>query len=194
MRLLLCAMLSLAMGAVFCGAAQAAEVKAEKVPPVLNFKMKGLDGKDVNLADNAGKVVLFVNVASRCGYTKQYTGLEALHDKYGGKGLVVIGVPVNDFGGQEPGSDEEIAKFCKAEYDVSFPMLSKVPTVKGDKKVALYKFLTEKETNPKSAGEIKWNFTKFLIGKNGEIVARFEPGAAPDSDEVVKTIEAELAK
>lgn len=166
----------------------------KKVPVVLNFKMKGLDGKDVNLADFQGKVVLFVNVASKCGYTKQYKGLEGLHEKYGDKGLVVVGVPANDFGAQEPGSDEEIAAFCKKNYGVKFVMLSKVPTVKGNAKVDLYKVLTDKETNPKGAGEIKWNFTKFLVGRNGEIVGRYEPKIEPESAEMTKAIEAELEK
>lgn len=163
-----------------------------KVPGVLNFKMKGLDGKDVNLADYQGKVVLFVNVASKCGYTPQYKGLEALHEKYADKGLVIIGVPANDFGKQEPGSDEEIATFCKKNYGVKFLMLSKVSTVKGADKVPLYKYLTDKETDPKYAGEIKWNFTKFLVSRKGEIVGRFEPKIEPE--EMAKPIEAELAK
>jgi glutathione peroxidase len=166
----------------------------KKVPAALNFKMKGLDGKEVNLADFQGKVVLFVNVASQCGHTPQYKGLEALHEKYGDKGLVIVGVPANDFGQQEPGSDEEIATFCKSKYGVKFVMLSKVPTVKGKDKVALYKVLTDKATNPKSAGEIKWNFTKFLIGRNGDIVSRFEPDVKPDSADMTKAIEAELEK
>ncbi len=150
--------------------------------------MPGIDGKEVDLASYKGKVILFVNVASRCGYTPQYTGLEALQDKYGAQGLVVIGVPANDFGAQEPGTDAEIAAFCTKKYDVSFPMLAKVSTIKGDDKVELYKSLTTK------GGEVKWNFTKFLIGRNGEIVERFEPKVKPQDDEMVKAIEAELAK
>jgi glutathione peroxidase len=164
----------------------------KKVPGVLNFKMKGLDGKDVNLADYQGKVVLFVNVASKCGYTPQYKGLEALHEKYADKGLVIIGVPANDFGKQEPGSDDEIATFCKKNYGVKFLMLSKVSTVKGADKVPLYKYLTDKETDPKHAGEIKWNFTKFLVSRKGDIAGRFEPKVEPE--EMSKAIEAELAK
>jgi glutathione peroxidase len=164
----------------------------KKVPGVLNFKMKGLDGKDVNLADYQGKVVLFVNVASKCGYTGQYKGLEALHEKYADKGLVIIGVPANDFGEQEPGSDAEIANFCKQTYGVKFLMLSKVPTIVGAKKVPLYKYLTEKESDPKFAGEVDWNFTKFLVNRKGEIVGRFEPKVEPK--EIGKTVEAELAK
>ncbi|MFL5245837.1 MAG: glutathione peroxidase [Gemmataceae bacterium] len=172
---------------------QAEEKGDKKVPAVLNFKMKGLDGKDVDLSQYEGKVVLIVNVASKCGYTPQYEGLEKLHEKYGSKGLVVLGVPANDFGKQEPGTNDEIAKFCSSTYHVKFDMLAKVP-VKGDEKCDLYKYLTSKETDPKFAGEIKWNFTKFLVGRNGEIVARYEPKVKPDSAEVTKAIEAELAK
>ena len=165
----------------------------KKVPAVLNYKMEGLNGKEVDLSRYAGKVVLIVNVASRCGYTPQYKGLEALHEKYGKDGLVVLGVPSNDFGRQEPGTSEEIAQFCDSKYHVKFDMLAKV-AVKGQEQVPLYKYLTSNETNPKSAGPIKWNFTKFLIGRNGEIVARFESPVKPESEQVVKAIEAELAK
>jgi glutathione peroxidase len=174
--------------------AGAAEKKGDKVPAVLNFKMKGLDGKEVDLSQYQGKVVLIVNVASKCGYTPQYKGLEALYEKYKDKGLVVLGVPANDFGGQEPGSDQEMAKFCTDKYGVTFPMLAKVPTIVGGDKVPLYKHLTSKETDPKFAGEVKWNFTKFLIGRNGEIVNRFESKVKPESDEVTKAVEAELDK
>ena len=165
----------------------------KKVPAVLNYKMEGLNGKEVDLSRYAGKVVLIVNVASRCGYTPQYKGLEAIHEKYGKDGLVVLGVPSNDFGKQEPGTSEDIAKFCDSKYHVKFDMLAKVG-VKGQEQVPLYKYLTSKETNPKSAGPIKWNFTKFLIGRNGEIVARFEPGVTPESSQVANAIEVELAK
>ncbi len=164
-----------------------------KVPAVLNFKMKGIDGKEVDLAQYQGKVVLFVNVASKCGYTPQYKGLQALYEKYQDKGFVIVGVPANEFGKQEPGTDQEIAQFCESKYSVKFPMLSKV-VVKGDGQVPLYKFLTSKETDPKFSGQIKWNFTKFLIGRDGAIVARFEPATSPESDTVKHAIEAELAK
>jgi glutathione peroxidase len=174
--------------------AAAADKKGDKVPAVLAFKMKGIDGKEVDLSQYRGKVVLIVNVASKCGYTPQYKGLEALYEKYKDQGLVVLGVPANDFLKQEPGTDAEIAKFCTDKYSVTFPMLAKVPTIVGANKVPLYKQLTSTETNPKFGGEIKWNFTKFVIGRNGEIVNRFEPGVKPESDEVVKAIEAELAK
>ncbi len=162
--------------------------KGDDVSGPLTYKMPGIDGKEVDLATYKGQVVLFVNVASRCGYTRQYAGLEALHDKYSGKGLVVIGVPANDFGAQEPGTDAEIAEFCTKKFNVSFPLLAKVSTIKGANKVDLYKSLTTK------GGEVKWNFTKFLVGRNGEVVARFEPGVEPDADELVKAIETELEK
>ena len=190
----LVAVLAVAALGVCLPAARADDKKEDKkVPAVLNFKMKGIDGKDVDLAKYQGKVVLFVNVASQCGYTPQYKGLEALHEKYARDGLVIVGVPANEFGHQEPGSDEEIATFCKSKYDVKFPMLSKV-VVKGPGITPLYKYLTSKDTNPKFGGEIKWNFTKFVVGRNGEIVARFEPKVEPTSDEVMKAIEAELKK
>jgi glutathione peroxidase len=175
--------------------ARAGEKKRDKkVPAVLKFKMKGIDGKDVDLSQYQGKVVLIVNVASKCGYTPQYKGLQAIYEKYKDKGLVVVGVPANDFLKQEPGTDAEIAKFCESKYGVTFPMLAKVPTIVGEKKVPLYAHLTSKETDPKFAGEVKWNFTKFLIGRDGEIANRFEPKVEPDSKEVTEAIEAELAK
>jgi glutathione peroxidase len=173
--------------------ARADEKKDDKVPDVLNFKMKSLSGQDVDLSTYKGKVVLFVNVASHCGYTPQYKGLEELHEKYAKDGLVVIGVPANEFGKQEPGTDVEISEFCTTKYGVKFPMLSKV-VVKGEGITPLYQYLTSKETDPKFAGPIKWNFTKFLIGKDGKIVARFESKVKPESVEMTKAIEAELKK
>jgi len=193
MRSIVCAVLA-AVVAVAVPAARAEEKKEEKkVPAVLNFKMKTLDGKETDLSQYQGKVVLIVNVASQCGYTPQYEGLEKLYEKYGKDGLVVIGVPANEFGAQEPGTDAEIARFCTDTYKVKFPMMSKV-VVKGNGICPLYKFLTGKETDPKFGGEIKWNFTKFLIGRNGEIVARFEPKVTPESAEVKSAVEAELKK
>jgi glutathione peroxidase len=162
-----------------------------KVVSVLNFKMKSLDGKDVDLSKCQGKVVLIVNVASKCGYTPQYKGLQKLHEKYAKEGLVILGVPANEFGKQEPGSNEEIAKFCESNYNVKFPMLAKV-VVKGDGICPLYKHLTSKETNPKFGGEIKWNFTKFLVSKDGEIVGRFESAVEPE--QMTGAIEKELQK
>ena len=160
----------------------------EKSAKLLDHKMKAIDGKEVNLAEKyKGKVLVVVNVASQCGATPQYKQLEELHDKYNKKGLAVIGFPCNQFGKQEPGTDDEIVKFCKSKYDVSFDLFSKVD-VNGDDAAPLYKQLTKKD------GPIKWNFEKFVIGRNGEIVARFPTPTAPDAPEVIKAIEAELAK
>jgi glutathione peroxidase len=172
----------------------AEEKKGDKsVPAALNFTMKGLDGKDVDLSKYQGKVVLVVNVASKCGFTPQYKGLQSLHDRYASEGLVVLGVPANDFGKQEPGTNEDIAKFCDTKYNVKFNMLAKV-SVKGDDECPLYKYLTSKETNPKFGGDIKWNFTKFLISRKGEVVGRFDPKIDPQSEEIMKAVEAELEK
>lgn len=165
---------------------------AEKVPDVLNFKMNSLDGKPVELSKYAGKVVLIVNVASECGLTPQYDGLQALHRKYADQGLAVVGVPANEFGAQEPGSNSAIATFCKTNYGVEFDMLAKV-VVDGAGQCGLYKHLTSKETSP-FPGPITWNFEKFLIGRDGKIVARFEPNTEPNDPTVVKAIEDALAK
>jgi len=154
---------------------------------VHEFSMKSIDGKQASLADYKGKVVLFVNVASQCGYTPQYSGLQSLYEKYKSKGLVVVGVPANDFGSQEPGSDAEIKTFCSRNYNVTFPMLSKV-VVKGSGKVPLYEYLTQ------TGGEVKWNFTKFLVGKDGKVRARFESGTGPDSKELAGAVEKALAE
>lgn len=160
----------------------------EKGTAVLDHKMKTIDGKEVNLAEKyKGQVLLVVNVASKCGATPQYKQLEELQDKYHEKGLSVVGFPCNQFGGQEPGTEEEIVKFCKAKYDVSFDLFSKID-VNGADAAPLYKQLTAKD------GDIKWNFEKFVIGRNGQIVARFPTKTSPDAPEVVKAIETELAK
>jgi glutathione peroxidase len=179
---------------VVCASFVGAEDKGDKkVPAVLNFTMKSIDGNPVELSKYQGKVVMLVNVASYCGYTKQYSALEGLHEKYAKDGLVIVGIPANEFGQQEPGSNADIKDFCTKKYNVKFDMLSKV-VVKGDGQCDLYKYLTSKDTNPKFGGDIEWNFTKFLVGRNGEIVARYEPAEKPDSDKVVKVLEAELAK
>jgi len=163
------------------------------VAPVLNFTMKDLSGKPVELAQYQGKVVLFVNVASKCGYTPQYKGLQSLYEKYEKDGLVIIGVPANEFGKQEPGSDSEIAEFCQKNYGVTFPMMSKV-VVKGNGIAPLYKHLTSKETDPKFAGDIRWNFEKFLVGRSGEIVGRFNSKVDPLSADLTTAVETELKK
>jgi len=152
--------------------------------------MKTIDGQDVDLGTYQGKVVLIVNVASRCGATPQYAGLQDLYEKYKDKGFVVLGFPANDFGAQEPGSDEQIKEFCSTKYAVTFPMFSKI-TVKGPEKAALYKVLTETAI---PSGEVGWNFEKFLIGKDGKIAGRFKTRVSPDDAELVSAIEAALAK
>ena len=168
--------------------------KEATVPAALNFTVKTLDGKEVDLAKKyEGKVILVVNVASQCGLTPQYKPLETLSKTYEKDGFVVLGFPCNQFGAQEPGTAEEIKEFCKANYDVTFDMFSKID-VNGEKAAPLYKYLTGKDTNPKFAGPIGWNFEKFLIGRDGKVVARFKPPVSPDSEDVVKAIEAELAK
>ena len=168
--------------------------ETKPVPAVLNFKMKTLGGKDeVSLSKYQGKVVMMVNVASKCGHTPQYKDLETLHEKYHDKGLEILGFPANNFGAQEPGTDVQIGEFCKSTYDVKFDMFSKI-SVKGDDKAPLYKFLTDKDTNPGFAGDITWNFEKFLVGRDGKVVARFKPGMKPNDPEIVKAIETELAK
>lgn len=164
-----------------------------KVSSVLDFTMKSIDGEDVSLRSFKGKVIMIVNVASKCGLTPQYEGLQKLHKTYGEKGLVILGFPANNFGKQEPGSDKEIRTFCTVNYGVEFPMFSKI-SVKGDDMHALYGFLTGDKTNSKFSGEIKWNFTKFLIGRDGNVINRFEPKTKPESDEVILAIEYDLSE
>ena len=159
---------------------------------VYDFTLKSIDGQPTPLSEYHGKVLLLVNVASRCGFTPQYTALEAIYEKYKSRGLVIVGVPANNFMGQEPGTNEEIKTFCTKKYNVSFPMMSKL-SVKGDDQTPLYQFLTSKSADPKFGGEIQWNFTKFLFDRNGNPVARFEPKVTPDSPEVTAAIEAALA-
>lgn len=153
------------------------------------FKVKTLEGASKSLADYRGQTLLIVNTASRCGYTPQYDGLEKLYGKYKAKGFVVLGFPSNDFGGQEPGTNAEIKKFCQSNYKVDFPMFEKGP-VKGDGKQPLFAFLT---ANAPDKGEIKWNFEKFLIDPRGQIVARFDSKVTPDDPKLVSALEKSLA-
>jgi glutathione peroxidase len=162
-----------------------------KVAPALAFTMKDIDGKPVNLGRYQGQVVLMVNVASQCGLTPQYAALQELYTKYKDKGFVVLGFPSNEFGNQEPGTEKEIKEFCSTRYKVTFPMFSKL-IVKGEGQAPLYKHLTDKKTNEKFAGDIEWNFQKFLLNRQGEVVARFSPKADPLSPEVLAAIEKEL--
>lgn len=174
--------------AVLAGA-QTKPVGSTKVPAALSFTMNSIDGKPVDLSKYQGRVVLMVNVASQCGYTPQYDGLEGLHKKYAAKGLSILGFPANDFGAQEPGTNSEIAQFCKQNYGVEFDMFSKV-VVKGSGQAPLYRYLT---SHPKFSGDVAWNFEKFLVGRNGEVVARFKSEVEPDSKQLVSAIENALA-
>ena len=140
-----------------------------------------------------GKTVLIVNVASKCGFTPQYTALEAVYEKYKDRGLMIVGIPANNFAQQEPGTDEEIKKFCSSKYSVTFPMMAKV-SVLGEDQNPLYTYLTGKATDPQFGGDIKWNFTKFLFDRNGKPVGRFEPNVTPDSPQVTAAIEAALGQ
>jgi glutathione peroxidase len=155
---------------------------------VHEFTLKSIDGQPAPLAQYKGNVLLLVNVASKCGYTPQYAGLQSLHEKYKDRGLVVIGVPANNFGAQEPGTDTEIKTFCARTYNVTFPMMGKV-SVKGEDKTPLYQYLTETR-----GGEVRWNFTKFLVGKDGKVIERFESKVTPESQELTGAIEKALAQ
>jgi glutathione peroxidase len=161
---------------------------AKKATSILEFHVKDIDGNEINLSKYQGKVLLVVNTASQCGYTPQYKELEAVYEKFKDQGLEVLAFPANEFGAQEPGSDEQIKEFCSATYHVSFPLFSKI-VVKGKEIHPIYEFLTSESTNPKFAGPISWNFTKFLINRKGEVIARFQPGDKPMSAKVAELIE-----
>ena len=165
---------------------------AEPAPSVLGFTVQAIDGEDVELSEYEGDVVLIVNVASRCGLTPQYEQLQALHEEYAEQGLSILGFPANNFRGQEPGTNDQIFQFCQENYGVEFDMFAKV-SVAGDDICPLYEFLTSEETNGEFAGEIRWNFDKFLVSRDGAVIARFAPRTRPDSDEITNAIEAALA-
>ena len=164
-----------------------------KATSVLDFHVKDIEGKDVDLASYKGKVLLIVNTASQCGLTPQYKDLEAIYEKYKGQGLEILAFPANEFGKQEPGTNEQIKEFCSTKYKVSFPLFSKV-VVKGKGIDPLFDFLTSESTNPKFAGVIKWNFNKFLVDRKGEVIGRFEPKKDNWSEPVVSAIEKALAE
>jgi len=168
-----------------------AEDKSDK--SVYGFTMKDIDGKSVDLSQYKGKVSLVVNVASKCGYTPQYKNLEAVYEKYKDKGFEILAFPANEFKQQEPGTNAQIKEFCTSKYDTKFPLFSKI-VVKGEGEAPLYQYLTSTDANAQTAGDIKWNFTKFLVSKDGKVVARFEPKVKPDDAEVIDAIEKELAK
>lgn len=157
-----------------------------------DFTLPSIEGEPTSLSSYKGKVILLVNVASRCGFTPQYSALESLYEKYKERGFVILGFPANNFGGQEPGTNAEIKSFCTLTYNVTFPMFTKV-SVKGADMAPLYQYLT-RQANPTLAGDIKWNFTKFLVDRSGKVVARFESPVKPDSPEVVNAIEWLLKK
>jgi len=157
---------------------------------IYDFTLPSIDGKPAPLANYKGKVVLLVNVASRCGFTPQYSALESIYEKYKSQGFVILGFPANNFGAQEPGTNEEIKTFCTRKYSVTFPIYAKI-SVKQPDQTPLYTYLT-KETGAGIRGDIKWNFTKFLVDRNGNVVQRFEPAVTPDSKEVISAIEKQL--
>ena len=159
--------------------------------PLYEFAVKTIDGGPIKLDHYKGKVLLLVNVASQCGYTPQYEGLQKIYSKYKDQGFLVLGFPANNFGAQEPGSDQEIKRFCSTRYNVTFPMFSKI-SVKGPDQHPLYQFLTNPASNPKFAGEISWNFNKFLVDRQGNVIDRFDSKDAPESERVVKAIEKSL--
>ena len=169
------------------------QASPKKPASVLDFTVKDIDGKDVPLTKFQGKVLLIVNTASQCGYTPQYKELQEIYLKYKDQGFEVLAFPANEFGAQEPGTDDQIKQFCSTKYKVSFPLFSKI-VVKGKGIHPLYEYLTTEATNPKHAGPIPWNFAKFLVNRKGEVVARFEPGVKPDSSELTSSVEKALAQ
>ena len=176
----------LLLAAVFC-----VSLTTMHATTAFDITVKDIKGKDVSLDAYRGKVVLIVNVASRCGFTKQYTGLEALYAKYQEQGFVVLGFPCNQFGGQEPGTEEEIQQFCSVKFNVKFPLFAKVE-VNGPGRAPLFTFLTG-DASP-FPGMVSWNFNKFLVGRDGKLIARYESKVAPESEELIKAVEAALAE
>ncbi|RPI03969.1 MAG: glutathione peroxidase [Ignavibacteriae bacterium] len=170
--------------------AQAKEKLTENEPPLYSFTMKTIDGKDKPLSEYKGKVLMIVNVASKCGHTPQYKGLEALYEKYKARGFVILGFPANNFLFQEPGTNEDIKKFCTLNYGVTFDMFSKI-SVKGDDQHPLYHYLTVESPVP---GAVKWNFQKYLVDRHGNVVQKFAPGTEPTEKEVADKIESLLSE
>jgi glutathione peroxidase len=170
-----------------------AQAGPKKPSSVLEFTMKDIEGKEIPLSKFQGKVLLIVNTASQCGLTPQYKGLQEVYQKYKNQGFEVLAFPANEFGKQEPGTDGQIKEFCATNYKVSFPLFSKI-VVKGKGIHPLYAFLTSESTDPKFAGPIAWNFAKFLVNRKGEVIARFEPSARPESPEVTSAIEKALGE
>jgi glutathione peroxidase len=167
------------------------KMSAPAAKSVYEFSLKDINGKDVKLADYKGKVLLLVNTASQCGYTPQYKGLQMIYQKYQAQGFTVLGFPANNYGGQEPGSNDEIKEFCTMRYKVTFPMFAKI-SVKGEDQHPLYQYLTSKESNPQFGGDVTWNFNKFLVSKSGQIIGRFGSKVEPESPELTGAIEQAL--
>ena len=165
-------------------------MQTQAASSLADIPIKDIDGKDTSLKAYKGQVILIVNVASKCGYTPQYKSLEATYRKYKGQGLVIAGFPCNQFGGQEPGSNEEIKSFCSSKYDVTFPLFDKLD-VKGPTQHPLYAALSGKDSA--FPGDVKWNFGKFLVGRDGKLIKRWDSKATPDGEEITKAIEAALA-
>jgi glutathione peroxidase len=172
---------------------ETAQAAGDTPKTIHDFTMKAIDGAAIPLAKYKGKVLLVVNVASQCGNTPQYKGLEALYRKYKERGFVVLGFPANDFGQQEPGSNEEIKKFCRTNYDVTFDMFSKI-SVKGPDQDPLYRFITSSETNPDFSGDVRWNFQKYLVDRNGVIIGKYAPKVDPLSEELDSAVEKALSR
>ncbi len=166
-------------------------VVVEKAATPLDLTVQDMKGNDVLMSRYRGKVVMIVNVASKCGFTNQYGDLQRLHERYAADGLAILGFPANNFLWQEPGTNDRIMRFCSTTYGVTFDMFAKV-SVKGRKQCDLYRWLTSKTANPAFGGEIKWNFTKFLLDRTGKVIGRFEPRTRPDDPAVISAIEAAL--
>ena len=178
-------------GLFLAGFAQAQQKETNTMNSIYEFNMKRIDGTSTSLSEYKGKVLLIVNVASRCGFTGQYAGLQKLYETYKDRGLVILGFPANDFLFQEPGSNKEIAEFCSLKFHVTFPMFEKI-VVSGGSIHPLYKYLTDKATNPDFSGKISWNFNKFLIGRDGHILNRFGSRTTPEDKDVISAIEKAL--
>ena len=189
-------LLSLLLGLTGCDeqvSMERAKMNESAKRSIYDFTVKDIDGHDVDLGSYKGQVLLIVNVASKCGFTPQYEGLQKLYETYKERGLVVLGFPANNFLWQEPGTDEEIKSFCTVKYNVTFPMFAKI-SVKGSDQHPLYVFLTDKQANPSVDGKISWNFNKFLIGRDGRVIRQFGSRTKPLADELVKAVEAALAE
>ena len=167
------------------------ETERDSEMGIYDFEVESITGEMIKLKEYEGKVILIVNVASRCGFTPQYTGLQEIYTKYKDKGFVVLGFPANNFLKQEPGTNQEILEFCSMKFHVTFPMFAKI-SVKGEDIHPLYKYLTSEETDPEFSGDITWNFNKFLINKEGKISARFGSRDKPESEKIIGEIESLL--